>query len=457
MYNILIVDDSDIDRMMIESNLRIPEAVPIIAENGQRALDKLREWSIDLVLTDLMMPRVDGVELVAAMRKEFPDVPVIVTTGMDTEGMAAQAIQAGAVGYIQKNHLPEMLRPTVQRILELRQLLNDSRQLQAGMRTSHFEFDFSNDATQLRNLVNYTTQLLGVVTPLSRNQRLRIAMAMEHALNNALYRGNLEMLSEYKVPFAMRTSDIKHLELVDSRLNSQPYQDRRIQVVVDIKPTRFAIRVKDGGRGFNPDEWGSWEHANARGIILMRAFMDAVEYSQDGNDVQMYFLFERDACDRPIAPVHLRPHTGNAHTGNTRVTGARTANAATTAATQAASPLSRPAPETAAAPQPHRFAAKPRVASLKCVKSGKMIILHDEKSIIGSRANCHVQLSQHSQVAPLHCFIAAEPGGWFLVQLSPQLPTLINTHQVEGRAKLKHGDIINLGSNDLEFELVSSS
>lgn len=443
MSNILIVDDSDIDRMMIESNLRISEAVPIVAANGQQALDKMREWSIDLVLTDLMMPRVDGVELVQAMRKEFPNVPAIVTTGMDTDGMAAKAIEAGAVGYITKKHLPELLRSTVLRVLELRKMLHSASPLHACMRTSHFEFELGNDATQLRNLVNFTTQLLATVTPLGTLHRLRIAMAVEQALNNALYRGNLEIQGDYKIPFAQRMSDIKHLELIESRLTSKPFMDRRIQVVIDVKPTRFAMRVKDGGRGFDPSACGSWEHPDARGIILMRAFMDAVEYSHGGNDLQIYFLFERDAYDRPVGQVH--PQAAN------------TAQATTAKA----APRVVPAPHSTAKPGPTSTPAssvqeKKKIARLKCVKSGKTILLHGEKTIVGSRPNCHVHLSPNSNVAPLHCFLAAEPSGWVLVQLSPQLPTLVNTHQVDGRARLKHGDIINLGNNDLEFELVNS-
>ncbi len=429
MVNILIVDDSDIDRMMIESNLRIPDAVCIAADNGQQALEKLREWQIDLVLTDLMMPRLNGLELVRAMRKDFAKIPVVVTTAMGSEDTAAQALNAGAASYIPKSSLAEMLRPCVQGILDISRADTSRTRLHDCIKSTHLEFDIGNDASKLRELVSLTDQLLECVSPLEKNDRLRIAIAIEQALNNALYRGNLEIEGKYKIPFAYRTSEIKHLELVDQRMNSKPYRDRRIQVVIDVKPTRFAMRIRDGGPGFNPSAAGSWDQPNERGIILMKAFMDLVEYSKEGNDVQMFYLFERDAEGRPVGQVHHKS-SGSQH---------------------ASAPQPKPAaPPPAATPMPQR-----KVARMKCMQTGKTVMLQDEKTVIGCRSGCHMQLPQNSHVAPLHCVILAEPGGWVLVQLAPQHATLVNTHQVEGRARLKHGDIVNLGRQDFEFELVT--
>ena len=77
MRNLLLVEDSGVDRMITESLLGGHGFVCIPAQDGFQALEKLREWSIDVVVTDLVMPNLDGIGLVKAMRKEFPTIPVM--------------------------------------------------------------------------------------------------------------------------------------------------------------------------------------------------------------------------------------------------------------------------------------------------------------------------------------------------------------------------------------------
>ena len=105
MTNLLIVDDTDVDLMLMEGLLNAPGFTIVTAGDGFQALEKISEWSIDLILTDLQMPRMDGLELVHEVRKNHPDIPVILTTGKGSEDIAEKALLAGASSYIPKSKL----------------------------------------------------------------------------------------------------------------------------------------------------------------------------------------------------------------------------------------------------------------------------------------------------------------------------------------------------------------
>ena len=120
MYYVLIVDDSDVDRLLMEGLLKkVPGFEVIGARDGVHALEQLKAWSIDMVITDIQMPRMDGLELIKAARKDYPDIPVVLTTGMGSEEIAAVALKSGAASYIPKSRLNKMLISTVEETFDM--------------------------------------------------------------------------------------------------------------------------------------------------------------------------------------------------------------------------------------------------------------------------------------------------------------------------------------------------
>ena len=79
---VLVADDDPALRRALASMLRSAGYRPLEAEDGWRALELLHQHDVDLVITDIDMPRIDGFELLLAMAAQFPHVPAIVLTGM---------------------------------------------------------------------------------------------------------------------------------------------------------------------------------------------------------------------------------------------------------------------------------------------------------------------------------------------------------------------------------------
>jgi DNA-binding NtrC family response regulator len=99
---ILVVDDQESMRDMLADLLDMMGHEARTASGGAEALERLRQESVDLVITDLNMPEMDGMELTKRIKSDAPDMPVIVITGYGTFHTERQVLASGADGYIPK-------------------------------------------------------------------------------------------------------------------------------------------------------------------------------------------------------------------------------------------------------------------------------------------------------------------------------------------------------------------
>ena len=114
MAKILVVDDSLTDRALAGGLLKKSfECAISEAPDGEAALSQIEQDPPDLVLTDLEMPGLNGLQLVAAIKEDHPLIPVILMTAKGSEETAAQALQLGAASYVPKRRLADDLASTV--------------------------------------------------------------------------------------------------------------------------------------------------------------------------------------------------------------------------------------------------------------------------------------------------------------------------------------------------------
>ena len=118
VIKVLVVDDSPVDRALASRLVsKRMECTMLEACNGREALSLIETHHPEIVLTDLQMPLMDGLELVAAIKDRFPDIPVILMTAKGSEEIAAQALLRGAASYVPKRRLADDLLRTMERVL----------------------------------------------------------------------------------------------------------------------------------------------------------------------------------------------------------------------------------------------------------------------------------------------------------------------------------------------------
>jgi DNA-binding NtrC family response regulator len=137
---ILVVDDEEI---VIRSCLRILEGNGYeidVAHDGHDALRKVESNTYDVMILDIMMPNLGGLEVLRRVKETHPDVDVIMITGLSQIDTAVQAMKLGAFDYISKPFEPDELKLVVQRARERRQLLQENLNLKSAV-SSKYRFD----------------------------------------------------------------------------------------------------------------------------------------------------------------------------------------------------------------------------------------------------------------------------------------------------------------------------
>ena len=140
METILIVDDEKNYTAVLSAVLEEEGFETLTANSGQEALQLCDKEEISLVLSDMKMPAMDGLELLEKIKKKSPDMPVIIMTAHGTVDKAVEAMQKGAYTFILKPFENERLVMYANKALELQRLVKDNRRLQDEVE-SQYSFD----------------------------------------------------------------------------------------------------------------------------------------------------------------------------------------------------------------------------------------------------------------------------------------------------------------------------
>jgi CheY-like chemotaxis protein/anti-sigma regulatory factor (Ser/Thr protein kinase) len=294
MTKVLVVDDSAVDRRLAGGLLEKETGLSVVyAADGSEALTLMDTEHPDVVVTDLQMPRMNGLELVGAIRHQYPLVPVILMTAHGSEDIAVAALEQGAASYVPKSKLGEKLADTLEHVMGLTRSDHNQERLLECMTRVEFDFQLDNDSALVPPLVDFIQHNASNIGLCDETGRIRIGIALEEALFNALYHGNLELTSDMLREDSSQLLQTGGQSIVEQRRNMAPYNERSIHVHAEFtnKMARFVIR--DEGPGFDPGQIPdptdpeNLERESGRGLLLMRSFMDSVSYSPSGNEVTL--------------------------------------------------------------------------------------------------------------------------------------------------------------------------
>lgn len=288
MSRILIVDDRSSVRHRIRESLSRSDYEFSDANNGRDALEKMEQVGPHLVVTDLQMPHIDGLELISVSRRRYPHMPVVLITTCDNEEISREALHVGAASYVPLAALENRLAPTVERLLELAGENRSKRHLLKHLKKNNFAFQLGNDPTYVPHLISFMQTTLQDIGTCGAADITRVSVALDEALTNAIFHGNLELDSELRVG-----DEMQFYGLAKQRREESPYRDRQILVDAEISREVARFVITDEGPGFDGSKLpGTEESQNmdklcGRGVMLMKMFMDEVIYNPQGNSVTL--------------------------------------------------------------------------------------------------------------------------------------------------------------------------
>jgi two-component system response regulator AtoC len=184
IQRVLVVDDDSFSREFLTEACRALGFQTESSSSGEEALQRMRKQGVDLVLTDLRMPGLSGLDLVRAIGKESGDVPVVVITAHGTVETAVEAMRLGAVDFLVKPCSPDTLELVVRRIERTSRLERENEYLRNEVAASHGQeiVAFSRQTKELLKTAERVASSKGtvLVTGESGTGKERIAHFIHH-------------------------------------------------------------------------------------------------------------------------------------------------------------------------------------------------------------------------------------------------------------------------------------
>jgi CheY-like chemotaxis protein len=190
MSNILVAEDSPTQACQIKHLLVAAGFSVEMTPDGIEALSAIERCPPDLVLTDLDMPRMNGLELVEEVHRRFPRVPVVLMTAFGSDEVAARALEAGAASYVPKRNLEKDLLETIRDLLAVVAADREQARLSEFLIEHETRFEMGNDLAAIAPIVAHVQADMAELKLVDETERIRVGIALETALRNAVRRGN---------------------------------------------------------------------------------------------------------------------------------------------------------------------------------------------------------------------------------------------------------------------------
>lgn len=290
MTRFLVVDDSALARQIIGDLLKKTYQGNVVdAVDGMDAIRCLEERGpFDLILSDLQMPRMDGLQMLEVVRDRFPRIPVVILTAFGNEEIAVKAIQGGAASYIPKQIVRSRLPDVVRTVLTASTRRQIRERLTRHIIRHELEFNLANERELVSAVVAELQEIGQASGAFEEPELTQIGVALEEALVNSMIHGNLEISSELR-----SRDDDSYEQLIKLRQSTAPYCDRRITVTCRFTSSEVRFVVKDEGPGFDvasvpdPRDPENFLKPSGRGMLLIRSFMDDVLHNAAGNEITL--------------------------------------------------------------------------------------------------------------------------------------------------------------------------
>ena len=295
---VLLVDDSPVERKLL-GGLMGKELDWIVeyAGSGTEALTSMQLSLPDLLVTDLIMPEMDGLQLVTEVRDRYPQVPVILITAHGSEALAVEALERGAASYVPKSQMSSKLMDTARQVLALSDDDRVYARLLQRMDSSQAVFQLSNEPALVGRSVEHVIWQLAGMKVCDPTTRRCLAVALEEALLNALLHGNLELSPSEVQSVRAATLQGETCDLVAQRCEQDAIRHRTIYFQYQLTHELAHVVIRDSGEGFDTSliptsgDAEAIESEGGRGLVLIQNFMDEVRFNDQGNEITLVKRF----------------------------------------------------------------------------------------------------------------------------------------------------------------------
>lgn len=301
---ILVIDDEPLFLERLCSRLERRGFDVSSAGDGKTALELFLKSPVafDIILTDVKMPGIDGIQLLKQVRDNDYDTPVVVMSGYDDMKKSIEALRLGAFDYLTKPIRLDQLYTSLSKLESL--LKNRQKIFELLSRVQgEIKVEIPSKLRYTESVVAYARNQIEPVCQAHGINIFNVSLCLQEAVTNAIVHGNLEISSELK-----ESSWEEFEALRKERENDPAYGERRITFRMKFDSSIMMFEVEDEGQGFDPATLPDFQDPSnlltfGRGIFYILTFMDEVKWDKGGRLISM----------RKKLPDHP-PHQKNSET-----------------------------------------------------------------------------------------------------------------------------------------------
>ena len=259
---ILLVDDENSILTLFGEVLEREGYGVTLAESGEKGIEKFKADAFDVVISDLYMPGISGIDFLEEVRRLDNKIPFIIITGYGSVETTIDALKKGAFDYITKPINMDEISPILKKAVSLRRETVYSESLS--------QFIENRFKVCIPGRIEFVETVLSEVEKISRVVGYK-GERFYMNIKNAIYEGALNA--------------IIHGNKMD--------KNKKICIDVVITGTQLEANIADEGIGFDPyqylkaTEYGSFSVTKGKGIFLIRSVMDEISYNKTGNKLTM--------------------------------------------------------------------------------------------------------------------------------------------------------------------------
>lgn len=283
---VLIVEDDKNSRFFLESLLESNGYDFRLAKDGMEGLNIFEEYEPDVVLSDIQMPIMDGLELLEEIKNKRPQTIVIIVTAFGSENYAIQSLQLKANNYLKK----PVSGQDILRLLKKYQSIITNKfsaiALPGTLINRKLQLKFDTEFNNIPKIVDRI--IVEADLDIDDGEKVNIELGLVELITNAVEHGNLNInFTEKQNALDKNSLDKLYLE----RLKNLEYKQKCITVDFFANTEKYEWTISDEGNGFdwqnlpNPTDDKNILNLNGRGIFICRFLFDEIKFTGNGNTV----------------------------------------------------------------------------------------------------------------------------------------------------------------------------
>jgi len=285
-FNILLIDDDKEILNYLKEFFELNNYNTYIAETGYQGIDLFKKHKIDIVITDLKLPDIEGLEVIKTIKEINKNTPIFAITGITDKNLINKVMENGASDLIRKPFGTKKLKYLFKRV-ENYYLKFKKRDISSFILWNKNHFRINNDITIVTKVVDYIFD--NCIFDCKNMNFLKIAL--NEIIINAIEHGNLRISHEDKKNLILNDT---YLEYIINKAKEDKYKDTFVDIFVYTNNDYLKIIVKDMGDGFDytsipdPDDPDNFFKELGRGILIAKNAFDKLEFNDTGNKVILY-------------------------------------------------------------------------------------------------------------------------------------------------------------------------